>query len=112
MCRSPSTFILVSQNHAARTGERHRPLDLQIQLPAEQENTQMLQRLDRIEPSMRSYKLAQRIDKAASDKAWADKPQSRPPALDEAPSIPAVFVTADHRVVPLSSRASGQSGRR
>lgn len=104
MRRSPSTFILVSQNHAARTSERRRPLDLQITLPAEQENTKMLQRLDR--------KLTQQIDTAASDKAGADKPQSRPLVLDEVPSIPAVFVTADHWVVPLSSRASGQSGRR
>lgn len=104
MRRSPSTFILVSQNHAARISERRRPLDLQITLPADQENTKMLQGLDR--------KLAEQIDQAASDKAWADKPQSKPLALDEAQSIPAVFVTADHRVVPLSSRASGQSGRR
>jgi uncharacterized membrane protein len=112
MRRSPSTFILVSQNHAARTSERRRPLDLQITLPAEQENTKMLQRLDRIEHAMRPDTLARRIDKATSDEAGADKPQRRPLALDAAQSIPAVFVTADHRVVPLSSRASGQSGRR
>lgn len=78
-----STFILISQNHAARISERRNQLDLQINLLTEQENTKMLQLLERIahavgvvddkdpslhvlEQAMRPEKLAEQIDKAAS----------------------------------------------
>jgi uncharacterized membrane protein len=81
-----STFILISQNHAARISERRNQLDLQINLLTEQENTKMLQMLDRIahavgvvddedpslqvlEQAMRPDKLAEQIDKAASERA-------------------------------------------
>jgi uncharacterized membrane protein len=43
-----STFILISQNYDMRISERRNQLDLQINLLAEQENTKMLQILERI----------------------------------------------------------------
>jgi uncharacterized membrane protein len=43
-----STFILISQNYDMRVSERRNQLDLQINLLAEQENTKMLQMLERI----------------------------------------------------------------
>ncbi|MDI1274541.1 DUF1003 domain-containing protein [Polaromonas sp.] len=43
-----STFILISQNHELRISERRNQLDLQINLLTEQENTKMLQMLERI----------------------------------------------------------------
>jgi uncharacterized membrane protein len=43
-----ATFILISQNYDMRVGERRNQLDLQINLLAEQENTKMLQILERI----------------------------------------------------------------
>ena len=43
-----STFILISQNYDMRIAERRNQLDLQINLLAEQENTKMLQMLERI----------------------------------------------------------------
>lgn len=43
-----STFILISQNLAARVAERRNQLDLQINLLSEQENTQMIAMLEAI----------------------------------------------------------------
>jgi len=43
-----STFILISQNYDMRLSERRNQLDLQINLLSEQENTKMLQILERI----------------------------------------------------------------
>jgi uncharacterized membrane protein len=43
-----STFILISQNYDMRVSERRNQLDLQINLLSEQENTKMLQMLERI----------------------------------------------------------------
>lgn len=43
-----SAFILISQNHELRISERRNQLDLQINLLTEQENTKMLQILERI----------------------------------------------------------------
>jgi uncharacterized membrane protein len=43
-----ATFILISQNHELRITERRNQLDLQINLLTEQENTKMLQMLERI----------------------------------------------------------------
>jgi uncharacterized membrane protein len=43
-----ATFILISQNYDMRISERRNQLDLQINLLAEQENTKILQILERI----------------------------------------------------------------
>jgi uncharacterized membrane protein len=43
-----STFILISQNYDMRIADRRNQLDLQINLLSEQENTKMLQMLERI----------------------------------------------------------------
>ena len=43
-----SSFILISQNYEMRVTERRSQLDLQINLLAEQENTKVLQMLDRM----------------------------------------------------------------
>ena len=43
-----STFVLISQNRAARTADRRNHLDLQVNLLAEQENTKMMQMLESI----------------------------------------------------------------
>jgi uncharacterized membrane protein len=76
-----STFILISQNEETRLTERRNALDLQINLLTEQENTKMLQVLERIarklevpmdddgslsmlEQATRPEKLAEQIDKA------------------------------------------------
>ncbi len=43
-----STFILISQNHETRLTERRNQLDLQVNMLSEQENTKMLDLLQRI----------------------------------------------------------------
>lgn len=43
-----STFILISQNHETKLTERRNQLDLQVNLLTEQENTKMLDLLQRI----------------------------------------------------------------
>ena len=43
-----STFILISQNHETKLTERRNHLDLQVNMLAEQENTKMLQLLQRV----------------------------------------------------------------
>src|SRR6478672_1329037 len=50
-----SSFILISQNYEMRISERRNHLDLQINLLAEQENTKMLQLLDRMAKKMGLY---------------------------------------------------------
>src|SRR3954468_16397005 len=50
-----SAFILISQNQELRLSERRTHLDLQINLLAEQENTKMLQLLDRMARKMGLY---------------------------------------------------------
>ena len=50
-----SSFILISQNYEMRITERRNQLDLQINLLAEQENTKMLQLLDRMARKMGLY---------------------------------------------------------
>jgi uncharacterized membrane protein len=47
-----SSFILISQNSEMRVTERRSQLDLQINLLAEQENTKILQMLDRMARKM------------------------------------------------------------
>jgi len=63
-----ATFILMSQNYDMRVSERRNQLDLQINLLAEQENTKMLQILERIAKKVGAH--------------VADDPQVR--ALEEA----------------------------
>jgi uncharacterized membrane protein len=63
-----STFILISQNYDMRVSERRNQLDLQINLLSEQENTKMLQILERIAKKVGAH--------------LADDPQVR--ALEEA----------------------------
>jgi len=43
-----STFILISQNHETKLTERRNHLDLQVNMLAEQENTKMLQLLQKV----------------------------------------------------------------
>ncbi|WP_354005093.1 DUF1003 domain-containing protein [Ramlibacter cellulosilyticus] len=50
-----SSFILIAQNYEMRVSERRNQLDLQINLLAEQENTKMLQLLDRMAKKMGLY---------------------------------------------------------
>lgn len=50
-----SSFILIAQNYEMRLTERRSHMDLQINLLAEQENTKMLQLLDRIARKMGLY---------------------------------------------------------
>ena len=50
-----SSFILIAQNYEMRITERRNQLDLQINLLAEQENTTMLQLLDRMARKMGLY---------------------------------------------------------
>jgi uncharacterized membrane protein len=85
-----STFILISQNHAARQSERRNHLDLQINLLAEQENTKMLSLLERI---------AQKMGVCAED----DKPSLR--VLDEATN-PAQLVEQIESAIERGARTS------
>jgi uncharacterized membrane protein len=50
-----SSFILIQQNYEMRITERRNQLDLQINLLSEQENTKMLQLLDRMAKKMGLY---------------------------------------------------------
>jgi uncharacterized membrane protein len=50
-----SSFILIAQNYEMRITDRRNELDLQINLLAEQENTKMLQLLDRMARKMGLY---------------------------------------------------------
>lgn len=70
-----STFILIAQNEETRLTERRNALDLQINLLAEQENTKMLNVLQRIakqvgvplddDPALAALEQATRPDKLA-----------------------------------------------
>ena len=90
-----SAFILISQNYEMRISERRNQLDLQINLLAEQENTKMLQMLDRIarklgvyeaddpevqvlEQATRPDKLADQIDKAFREQAGQAAGKQKP----------------------------------
>lgn len=85
-----SSFILISQNYEMRLTERRSQLDLQINLLAEQENTKILQLLDRMAKKMGLYEeddpeiealeqatrpetLARQIDDALRERARGDK---------------------------------------
>ena len=85
-----STFILISQNYDMRVSERRAQLDLQINLLSEQENTKMLQMLERIakkvgahvgddpqvralEEATRPESLVQQIDEAFREEYGQEK---------------------------------------
>jgi uncharacterized membrane protein len=83
-----STFILISQNYDMRISERRNQIDLQINLLAEQENTKMLQLLDRIakkvgahvedDPQIAALEEATRPESLVRqiEDAYRDKPKS------------------------------------
>lgn len=71
-----STFILISQNYDMRVSERRNQLDLQINLLSEQENTLMLQMLERI-----AKKVGAHVDDDAQVRAMEEA--TRPEALVE-----------------------------
>jgi uncharacterized membrane protein len=85
-----STFILISQSYDMRVTERRNQLDLQINLLAEQENTKILQILERIakkvgahlsdEPQVRALEEATRPESLIRqiDEAFGNQPE-RPP---------------------------------
>jgi uncharacterized membrane protein len=85
-----STFILISQNYDMRIAEQRNQLDLQINLLSEQENTKMLQILERIarkvgahdgdDPEVRALEqatrpdaLVEQIEEAARQRAEDEK---------------------------------------
>jgi uncharacterized membrane protein len=92
-----STFILISQNYDMRVSERRNQLDLQINLLAEQENTKMLQILERIakkvgahisdDPQVRALEEATRPEALVEqiDKARRGDGDEPPKAANESP---------------------------
>jgi uncharacterized membrane protein len=86
-----SSFILISQNYEMRVTERRSQLDLQINLLAEQENTKMLQLLDRMarkmgvteedDPEIRALEQATRPETLARQIEDAFREQSGQPPL-------------------------------
>jgi uncharacterized membrane protein len=89
-----STFILISQNYDMRVGERRNQLDLQINLLAEQENTKILQILERIakkvgahvsdDPQVRALEEATRPESLVEQIEDAYREQSgQPPRSDK-----------------------------
>jgi uncharacterized membrane protein len=90
-----ATFILISQNYDMRVTERRNQLDLQINLLSEQENTKMLQILERIakqlgahvsdDPQVRALEeatrpetLARQIDEAFEQDSGKPSPPDKP----------------------------------
>ena len=83
-----STFVLMSQNHEMRISERRNQLDLQINLLTEQENTKMLQLLERIaakvgckedDPTVKVLEEATRPDKLIEQIETAYRAAEPPP---------------------------------
>ncbi len=76
-----STFILISQNYDMRVAERRNQLDLQINLLSEQENTKMLQILERI-----AKKIGAHVSDDAQVRALeeATRPESLVEQIEEA----------------------------
>ena len=89
-----ASFILISQNYEMRVSDRRNQLDLQINLLSEQENTKMLQMLERIahklgvraendpevqvlEQATRPETLARQIDEAYRDEAGQPRSNGR-----------------------------------
>jgi uncharacterized membrane protein len=92
-----SSFILIAQNYEMRVSERRNQLDLQINLLAEQENTKMLQLLERIakhvgavtedDPEIRALEQATRPETLARqiDDAYRQD-AGQPPRTENTPS--------------------------
>jgi uncharacterized membrane protein len=76
-----SAFILISQNHEMRLTERRSQLDLQINLLAEQENTKILQLLDRMARKMGLY---EEDDPEVQVLEQATRPETLARQIDEA----------------------------
>jgi uncharacterized membrane protein len=86
-----SSFILIAQNYEMRVTERRSQLDLQINLLAEQENTKILQLLDRMarkmgvteedDPEVRVLEQATRPETLARQIEDAFREQSGQPPL-------------------------------
>ncbi len=76
-----SSFILIAQNYEMRVTERRSQLDLQINLLAEQENTKMLQLLERI-----ARKVGAGMEDAAEIRALeqATRPETLARQIDDA----------------------------
>jgi uncharacterized membrane protein len=89
-----SSFILIAQNYEMRVTERRSQLDLQINLLAEQENTKILQMLDRMsrklglsdedDPEVRALEQATRPETLAHQIESAFREQSGQPPLQKA----------------------------
>jgi uncharacterized membrane protein len=88
-----STFILISQNYDMRISERRNQLDLQINLLAEQENTKILQMLERIarkvgahvsdDPQVRALEEATRPESLAEQIDQAYRQDAGQPPKDQ-----------------------------
>jgi uncharacterized membrane protein len=76
-----STFILISQNYDMRISERRNQLDLQINLLSEQENTKMLQMLERIAVKVGAHDRADAQVRALEE---ATRPESLVEQIEEA----------------------------
>jgi uncharacterized membrane protein len=93
-----STFILISQNYDMRISERRNQLDLQINLLSEQENTKMLQMLERIaiqvgahqkdDPQVRALEEATRPEALIEQIEEAYRQDAGQPPRGQAPDVP------------------------
>ena len=90
-----STFILISQNYDLRISERRNQLDLQINLLAEQEDTKILQMLERIakkvgahvsdDPQARALEQATRADTLVEQIEEASHQDAGKPSATDGP---------------------------
>ncbi|MEJ8838594.1 DUF1003 domain-containing protein [Ramlibacter sp. AN1133] len=76
-----SSFILISQNYEMRVTERRSQLDLQINLLAEQENTKILQILDRMS---RKMGLTEEVDPEVEVLEQATRPETLARQIEDA----------------------------
>ena len=76
-----SSFILIAQNYEMRVTERRSQLDLQINLLAEQENTKILQMLDRM---ARKLGLTEEDDPEVRVLEQATRPETLARQIDDA----------------------------
>ena len=77
-----SSFILIAQNYEMRVSERRSQLDLQINLLSEQENTKMLQLLDRMAKKMGLY---EQDDPEIAALEQATRPETLARQIEEPP---------------------------
>ena len=90
-----STFVLISQNYDMRISERRNQLDLQINLLAEQEDTKILQMLERIarkvgahvsdDPQVRALEQATRTDTLVEQIEEASRQDAGKPSATDGP---------------------------